>query len=108
MNAKAYVAWDSRCCDPWLTVVFAESASRAKKLAMRTEVCEDSFFTDVRVQRFPEMDGKDRGRDAIDWNDAEDRKALVALGWACEETSGECDSCPEKSNCGNWEGGDEF
>jgi hypothetical protein len=52
MNVKAYVALDSNCCDPWLT--------------------------------------------------------LVALGWACQETSGECDSCPEKSNCGNWEGEDEF
>lgn len=100
---KAYQAWNNADPDAGSTVVFAETARIAKNIARSAEVCEDAAFTDVRVVRYPEMDGKDRGRREIDWNDPEDRKALVALGWACLETYWECDTCPQKSQCSRWE-----
>jgi hypothetical protein len=100
---KAYTAWDAKIGKEKSTVVFAETVVEAKGLAMRSEACEDSDFMDIRVRRFQEMDGKDRGRDEIDWYDQEDRKALVALGWACYDTNWECDTCTEKPNCRHWE-----
>lgn len=100
---KAYKAWDAKSCENISTVVFAETAQEAKKIACYTETCEDAAYTDIRVQRLPEMDGHDRGSSEIDWYDPEDRKALVALGWSCLETSEECDTCPAKSACSHWE-----
>ncbi len=101
---KAYQAWDAGSCENCSTVVFAETAQAAKVIAQRTETCEDAAYTDIRVKRLPEMDGHDRGRSEIEWYDPEDRKALVALGWACLETSWECDTCPERSACSHWAG----
>ena len=102
---KAYKAWDVANDEGWATVVFAETAKEAKTLAMSTDTCEYARFIDIRVNRFPEMDDHDRGRTEIDWNDPEDRKALVALGWSCIawEAPGECDICPAKKDCWQWE-----
>lgn len=104
---KAYKAWDTMNVEGYSTVVFAENAQKAKKVALGTDACEDADYIDVRVQRLPEMDSHYRGRAEIDWFDMEDRKALVSLGWMCLETSEECDTCPLKMICGQWEGEDE-
>ncbi len=98
---KAYEAWDAGSYEGYNTVVFAETANAAKVIAMGTEACEDAEYIDIRVKRLPEMDGHYRGRSEIDWDDPEDRKALVSLGWACFETSRLCDYCPAKSVCRN-------
>lgn len=100
---KAYKAWDEYNSEGYSTVVFAESASKAKAIAFHSEACEDARFVDIRVRRLPEMDGHDRGRSEIDWYDPEDRKALVALGWSCIDASWECDTCECKSACSQWE-----
>lgn len=100
---KAYKAWDAKSTENNSTVVFAETAQTAKRVAMSTDCCEDSEYIDIRVQRLPEMDGHDRGRSEIDWYDMEDRKALVALGWACLDTSFECESCPCRPDCSHWQ-----
>ncbi len=99
---KAYQAWDAKIVENFSTVVFAETAQAAKRAAMSTACCEFAEYIDIRVRRLPEMDGHDRGRSEIDWYDPEDRKALVALGWACLETSEECDTCLEKGACSHW------
>ncbi len=95
---KAYKAWDYKA-DDYSTVVFANTAKEAKKIAFHTETLENAEFPDVRVRRFPDMDNHDRGRDEIDWYDPEDRNALVALGWACSDTSYECDTCECRKIC---------
>lgn len=105
-NLKAYKAWDDRSLEPYATVVFTESTREAKKIAFSTETCEDADYINVRVQRFPQMDKHYRGRPEIDWYDMEARQALVALGWMCLETSEECDTCPVRIFCGQWEGDD--
>lgn len=101
---KAYRAWDSQAVENYSTVVFANTAQEAKKVAFSTETCEDAKYTDIRVRRFPEMDDHDKGRSEIDWYDMEDRRALVALGWSCLEMSWECDTCECKDICDQWEG----
>lgn len=104
---KAYQAWDTRSIEDCSTVVFAETAQAARVIAFRTETCENADFINVRVRRLPQMDGRDRGRSEVDWYDMEDRKALVAIGWACLETSWDCDTCPCKNICRQWEGEEE-
>lgn len=101
---KAYKVWDAKSVENYSTIVFAETARKAKVIAMATDACEDAAFIDIRVQRIPEMDDHDRGRSEIDWNDMEDRKAMVAIGWSCLETSFECETCPCRPECSHWEG----
>ena len=104
---KAYQAWDAKRYENYSTVVFAETAQKAKTVAMATDACEDAAFIDIRVKRLPEMDGHDRGRSEINWFDMDDRKAMVSLGWACLDTSWECDTCPCKPDCSHWQDGEE-
>lgn len=100
---KAYQAWDTKRDYNYSTVVFAETATTAKVVAMSTDACEDAAYIDIRVRRLPEMDVYFRGPREINWYDLRDRKALVALGWACLDTSFECDTCPCKPDCRHWE-----
>lgn len=106
MSLKAYKAWDDGSVEPCSTVVFAENAKAAKKVAASSEACEDADYINIRVQRFPQMDKHCQGRTEVDWYNMEDRQTLVALGWMCLETSEECSTCPAKSFCGHWEGED--
>lgn len=97
---KAYKAWDNGSCENWSTVVFAENAREAKKVAIGTELCEDANFIDVRVQRYPVADKLYSGKDEIDWWDDETRLILVRdMGWQCEEPSYECEGCVAKEYC---------
>lgn len=105
---KAYVVWDSQCEDSCKTVVFSPTASQAKAIAMSSESFQDSDYINIRTRRYREMDGCDRGRREIDWNDAIDRQRLVSLGWSCAERSSECDECPGKARCIQWAESDEL
>lgn len=102
MILKAYRAWDANDVETRETVVFAENAREAKKIASETETCEDADYINVRVQRYPQMDEHYRGRPEVDWCDMKDRQALVTLGWTCADTSEECDTCPAKERCWHW------
>jgi len=97
---KAYKAWDERSCEQGSTVVFAENYKEAKKIAFTTETCEDALWIDVRVRRFPQMDAHYRGLCEIDWYNAQDRIALVSLGWSCiEALPFECSRCVARKIC---------
>ena len=97
---KAYKAWDEYSYEGYSTVVFAESASKAKMIALYSDACEDARFTDLRVKRLPEMDKHYRGYSEVDWDNPEDRKALVALGWSClEPETWQCAACPAADTC---------
>lgn len=101
---KAYQVWDSGNDENGSTVVFAESARDAKAQARSTDVCENAEYIDIRVKRLPEMDDHCRGRDEIDWRDAEDRRALAALGWQCGNPDlDDCPACPARDLCGYWD-----
>lgn len=81
-------------------VVFAETRGKAKDLAMRTDVCEDCSFTEIRVTRVPGLDSEYRGRWEMDWYDPYDRRALVREGWMCENVYDEdCLVCHGNDYC---------
>ena len=96
---KAWKAYEYDSPTNYMTVVFAETASKARSVAMGTEALEDVPYTDIRVNRLKEMDDHYRGKDEVDWYNDEDRKALVHIGWSCEEPSWLCDTCIAKDEC---------
>lgn len=94
---KAYSVRDkiSACA----TVVFAESSTKARFIAMHTDCCEDVPYTEIRAKRMPMLDKYYRGKKEMDWYDDADRIAMVKDGgfW-CFEVS-ECENCPAKQWC---------
>lgn len=88
------------------TVVFAESSGKAKATAMSTEACEDVDFVNIQVQRLPNMDKYYKpGKTEMDWNNPEERIALVKdAGFHCEYIElTECEQCPAREYCDEWE-----
>lgn len=82
------------------TVVFAETRGKAKSEAMRTDCCEDSEWTDIRVTRVPELDAEYRGHDEMEWDDDQDRHALIRAGWRCEYIDPDyCETCVGREDC---------
>lgn len=104
---KAYKAWDNKSLEAYSTIVFAENAREAKKIAFTCDICENADYIQVRVKRLPEADKLYRGKPEIDWWDKDTRLALVKeLSWSCEDTSWECDTCVAKEYCSHWESDD--
>lgn len=88
-------------------VVFAETAGKAKALAMHTDACEDADFTDIEVQRKKEADKYYKpGKWELNWFKAEDRIALVKdCGFTCDPDShcrDECADCPASEFCDDY------
>lgn len=99
-------AYHVSCVDrDYATIVFAESRNEAKKLALRTDCCEDVQYIDIRVRRYPRADQLYDGKSwEIDWYNMDTRKFLVKeLNWSCYDASWECDTCPCKQDCSWWE-----
>ena len=84
-------------------VVFAETASKAKQTAMKTdELCNEQYI-DIRVNRLPKIDRfYKEGKTIVDWCEDEDiRLELVKeYNWAClEPTYRECSVCLAEKYC---------
>ncbi len=84
-------------------VVFAETAGKAKQIALKTdELCEESYV-DIRVNRLPKIDRfYKEGKTIGDWVEDEDiRLELVKeYNWAClEPTYRECSVCLAEKYC---------
>ena len=95
---KAYCAFEKD--GDTNTVVFAESANKAKALAYISDCFEGVDYIDIRVRRMPEADKLYKGMCEIDWYDQDTRITLVRdFGWSCNEQSWECDNCPAKPYC---------
>ena len=95
---KAYNVRDKNSF--YSTVVFAESSSKAKVIAMHTDACEDVPYIDIRAKRMPMLDKYYRGKKEMDWYDDDDRIALVKDGkFHCFGESYECKNCPAKEYC---------
>ena len=84
-------------------VVFAESVGKAKAIAIHTDACEDSYYTDIRAIRIPALDKYYCGKTEMDWYDDNDRIALVKeVGFSCSPEYWEpedCERCPAKQYC---------
>ena len=94
---KAYIVREknSSCS----TVVFAESSTKARFIAMHTDACEDVPYIDICAKRMPMLDKYYRGKKEMDWYDDADRIAMVKDGkFHCFEDA-ECPNCPAKQYC---------
>ena len=81
---KAYRVTDKNECF-YATIVFAETAGKARAIGMNTDCCEGAEFTDVVVCRVPDFDNFYRGLPEMDWYNDDDRRAMVSRGWKCWE-----------------------
>lgn len=93
-------------------VVFAETAGKAKALAMHTDACEGADFTDIEVHRQKEADQYYKpGKWELNWFKAEDRIALVKdCGFTCipdAHCRAECADCPASEFCDDYIGSED-
>lgn len=58
-------------------VVFAESRNKAKMIALYDDVCSDTPYIRIKCSRLKSADKYYRGNSRMDWNDDDDRVALV-------------------------------
>ena len=89
-------AW--RCIndyDGYTTIVFAETAGKARYIAMQSDTIGDDLeFRDVVVRREKKLDAYYRGRSEMDWFNADDRIAMVKDGdMECDDDSFDPDDC---------------
>lgn len=77
---KAYEARNKWGYRDYATVVFAESAGKARAIALYTEACEGSDFTDIEVFRVPQLDKYYKpGKQEMDWSDLMKKTELHLL-----------------------------
>lgn len=98
-------AWIVREKDEFVsTVVFAETAGKARALAQHTDACEDVEFCDIEARRLPQIDKYyTDGKREMNWFKTEDRVALVKdAGFRCDPEYWEpedCERCPASEWC---------
>ena len=104
INKNHNVVKDKNCDDGFMTIVFSENRNKARYLALSTNACEDSEYTNVvahRVSAFDKYYKKDKVE--MDWNNKEDRIALVEYGFHCFDVEdiwlSECKNCWAKEYC---------
>ena len=107
MTMKAYLIYDPNKFEPGSTVVFAETAGKARALGICTDIFEDYSFTEISVRRVPALDPFYRGLWEMDFDNAGDRVAMVRYAnFQCLEEYTEyedCESCPAKEWCDGYE-----
>lgn len=101
-------AW--RCSENWqgyTAIVFAETAGKARYHAMQYELLGDDLdFRDITVYREHGMDKYYRGASEMDWDNDQDRIAMVQeLGFSCDDDAfdpDDCKRCPAAEWCGKY------
>lgn len=99
---KAYLVTNSITRE-YSVVVFAESPGKAKALVQGTDGFEDDSFTELSAYRKPELDPFYKGHRFMDWDDPDDRVAMVRYGgYVCSDEAKEfedCKECPAREWC---------
>lgn len=98
---KAWLIRDSKGTYDFATVVFAETRNKAKVLGMNSDAYygAELDYTDVNATRIPALDKYYKGNDEMDWENDNDRIAMVKDGnFHCFEDR-ECPNCPAKKYC---------
>lgn len=85
-------------------VVFAETRSKAKVLALSTDCCEDADYIYIEAHRMPQADKYyTEGKWHLDWENPQDRIILVKeCGFYCDRDYWEvadCEVCSAKEYC---------
>ncbi len=107
---KAYIASDRNGDSPVSTVVFAETAGKARAYVAGSDCFEDYTFTEIRVNRCKALDGFYRGKPEMDWLDMDDRVAMVKhAGFQCsyEVYKPKCDERAAYEFCDRGKGAEE-
>ena len=106
---KAYAVFDKDGWPPYSEVVFAETRSKAISTALHnTDLSlEGCDYIDLRARRKPMLDKYYRGRSAMDWDNDDDRLAMVRdAGYVCDDDffdPDECAKCAGKDYCSKYE-----
>lgn len=99
---KAYLV-TNRITYEYSVVVFAESSGKAKALVLGGDGFEYDLFTELSAYRKPELDPFYKGRRFMDWEDPDDRIAMVRYGgYVCSDEAKEfedCKECPAREWC---------
>ena len=106
---KAWKVADRAGYSEYSCIVFAETPGKAVQEALGTDEFpyQDWDFIELKARRFPEMDKHYRGESRMDWDNAEDRVALVVEGgYTCDPDCAvlsDCEQCPAKDDCSLYE-----
>ena len=106
---KAYKVSDRMGYSSYSEIVFADTPGKAKSLALNTdEFCRSDWdYTELKAKRVPELDNAYRGRWCMDWDDMDDRVAMVKkAGFRCDPDYAEldwCKDCRAKDWCEQYE-----
>ena len=106
---KAYKVTDRVGYSGYSIIVFADTPGGAVSRALRTdEFSIDNWdFTELKAIRIPTLDMSYRGKSVMDWDDMEDRVAMVKeAGFYCDPdyiTLDDCKVCPAKDWCSGYE-----
>ena len=96
---KAYKVRDRQGYCEYTVVVFAETSGKAKAEALGTDEFpySDWDFIELTATRVPALDKYYRGKSEMDWDDMQDRVALVKeAGFRCDPDYADLDDC---KNC---------
>lgn len=106
---KAYVVSDRVRYTEWIVVVFAESRGKAVSAVLGTDEFPSEYwsYTELRAIRKPEFDKYYRGNLRMDWDNPNDRLAMVRDGgYYCSEDAfypDDCAKCSGKDYCSRYE-----
>ena len=105
-TAKAWVC--SADWEGYVAIVFAETAGKARYHAMQYELLGDGLdFRDITVYRERKMDAHYRGVPEMDWDNEQDRMAMVQeLGFSCDDDAfdpDDCKKCPAAELCDKYQ-----
>lgn len=99
---KAYAVRNRLTCE-YTEVVFAETPGKAKALVLGHDGFEFDEFIELEAWRKPKLDPFYNGRRFMDWEDPDDRIAMVRYGgFVCDEEYVEfedCKKCPAREWC---------
>lgn len=105
---KAYVVSDREGYSEWTVIVFAKSRGKAIAAALGTDEFPsgDWSYTELRAIRKPEFDKHYRGYSRMEWDNPDDRLAMVRDGdYYCSEDAfdpNDCMKCSGKDYCSRY------
>ena len=105
---KAYVVSDKNGDSGYCTIVFGETRGKAIANAMYTDACEGYEYTEIRAIRVPSLDSYYKGHSEMDWEDMDDRIAMVRYAnmhcsYELNVTELKCDECLAHEWCERYE-----
>lgn len=106
---KAWYVIDREGYSDYSIIVFAETRGKAIASALGTDEFPkcDWDFTRLCARREPALDGAYRGERFMDWDNDDDRLAMVWWGgYRCDDDvfdPDECERCVAKNECSKYE-----